>query len=62
MEELKIYKGRGKAEMRDEFLDFINLVFGFNGNDKDFLKTPPSCTKRSMPPAKTIMWSRKTEG
>ena len=50
MEETKIYKGRGKAEMRDDFLDFINLVFGFNGNEKDFLKTLPKLYKEEYCP------------
>ena len=41
MEETRIYKGRGTAEMLDDYLDFINLVFGFNGTDDDFLQLLP---------------------
>lgn len=29
-----IYKGRGNAEMYDDYMDFINYVFGFNGNEQ----------------------------
>lgn len=36
-----IYKGRGNAEMYDDFMDFINYVFGFNGNNRDFKKLLP---------------------
>jgi len=50
MDNLKIYKGRGSADMRDDFLDFINLVFGFNGNDKDFLKLLPKLYKEEYNP------------
>ncbi len=35
------YIGRGNAAMRDEYLDFINYVFGFNGREKDFVKLLP---------------------
>ena len=31
-----IYAGRGNASMHDEYLDFINYVFGFNGREQDF--------------------------
>lgn len=46
----EIYKGRGNASMRDDFLDFINLVFGFNGNDEDFLKLLPKLYKEQYQP------------
>lgn len=36
-----IYKGRGNAEMYDDYMDFINYVFGFNGNEQDFKKLLP---------------------
>jgi len=32
----ELYFGRGNASQRDDYLDFINLVFGFNGNEKAF--------------------------
>ncbi len=32
----EIYFGRGNASMYDEYMDFINYVFGFNGNERDF--------------------------
>ncbi|MBQ8402497.1 MAG: GNAT family N-acetyltransferase [Clostridia bacterium] len=50
MEELQIYKGRGTADMRDDYLDFINYVFGFNGNDEDFLKLLPKLYKEEYHP------------
>ena len=31
-----VYYGRGTPEMFDEYVDFINYVFGFNGNSSDF--------------------------
>ena len=46
----EIYKGRGNASMRDDFLDFINLVFGFNGSDEDFLKLLPKLYKEQYQP------------
>ena len=46
----EIYKGRGNASMRDDFLDFINLVFGFNGDDEDFLKLLPKLYKEQYQP------------
>ena len=36
-----IYIGRGTPEMRDDLLDFLNLAFGMNGNDRDLLKWLP---------------------
>ena len=50
MSDIKIYKGRGTADMREDFLDFINLVFGFNGRDKDFLKFLPKLYKEEYAP------------
>ena len=32
---------RGRPEEREAFLDFINLVFGYNGRENDFLKLLP---------------------
>lgn len=41
MAETIIYKGRGNPEMYDDYMDFINYVFGFNGNEQDFKKLLP---------------------
>ena len=61
MEEMQIYKGRGTADMRDDYLDFINLVFGFNGHDKDFLKLLPKLYKEEYKQfilEKNKLWQR----
>ena len=50
MSEIKIYKGRGSAEMRDDYIDFINYVFGFNGNSSDFPKLLPKLYKPEYHP------------
>lgn len=50
-----IYKGRGNAEMYDDYMDFINYVFGFNGNEQDFKKLLPSSTIPNATPAITTM-------
>lgn len=36
-----IYYGRGSKEHFDDYMDFINYVFGFNGNESDFKKLLP---------------------
>jgi len=36
-----IYKGRGTPELYDDLMDFLNYVFGFNGNEQDFKKLLP---------------------
>lgn len=48
--ETKIYKGRGNGIDREDYLDFINYVFGFNGNDTDFLKLLPKLYKPEYSP------------
>ena len=45
-----IYKGRGNASMHADFVDFINYVFGFNGNDQDFIKLLPKLYKPEYHP------------
>lgn len=50
MSEPVIYKGRGSAEMRDDYIDFINYVFGFNGNGEDFPKLLPKLYKPEYHP------------
>ena len=51
MSEPVIYKGRGNPEMYDDFMDFINYVFGFNGNESDFKKLLPKLYKPEYDPA-----------
>lgn len=46
-----IYYGRGTAEMFDEYMDFINYVFGFNGNSNDFKTLLPKLYKYEYKPA-----------
>ena len=46
----EMYFGRGNASMRDDYLDFINLVFGFNGNERDFMKILPNLYKEEYDP------------
>ncbi len=46
----EMYFGRGNASMRDDYLDFINYVFGFNGHDKDFLQMLPNLYKEEYDP------------
>ena len=47
----EIYYGRGTAEMFDDYMDFINYVFGFNGNSSDFKKLLPKLYKYDYKPA-----------
>lgn len=47
----KIYCGRGNAEMYDDYMDFINYVFGFNGNSSDFKKLLPKLYRPEDDPA-----------
>lgn len=46
-----IYYGRGTAEMFDDYMDFINYVFGFNGDSNDFKKLLPKLYKYEYEPA-----------
>ncbi len=41
----EIYKGRGNSAMREDYIDFINYVFGFNGTKDDFVKLLPKLYK-----------------
>ncbi|MBR4205272.1 MAG: GNAT family N-acetyltransferase [Clostridia bacterium] len=45
-----IYKGRGAPEMYDDLMDFMNYVFGFNGDDRDFKKLLPKLYKPEYDP------------
>jgi len=40
-----VYIGRGSAENHQDFVDFINYVFGFNGDESDFIKILPKLYK-----------------
>lgn len=40
-----IYIGKGSEKYYDEYMDFINYVFGFNGNTSDFKKLLPKLYK-----------------
>lgn len=50
MNEPIIYKGRGYPEMYDDLMDFMNYVFGFNGNSSDFKKLLPKLYNRDCDP------------
>ena len=47
----KTYFGRGNAGMYDDYMDFINYVFGFNGNSSDFKKLLPKLYRPDDDPA-----------
>ena len=47
----QVYFGRGNSELYDEYIDFINYVFGFNGNSHDFKKLLPKLYRRELNPA-----------
>lgn len=46
-----VYYGRGTAEMFNDYMDFINYVFGFNGDSSDFKKLLPKLYKYEYEPA-----------
>lgn len=46
-----IIYGRGTHEQFDDYVDFINYVFGFNGNDSDFIKLLPKLYRPELAPA-----------
>lgn len=48
--EKNIYVGKGSEEYYDEYIDFINYVFGFNGNANDFKKLLPKLYKPEYNP------------
>lgn len=51
MNDNQIYFGRGTREMFDDYMDFINYVFGFNGDSQDFKKLLPKLYKYEYEPA-----------
>lgn len=50
-EEKTLYVGKGNASMQDEYVDFINYVFGFNGCEKNFYNLLPKLYKPEYDPA-----------
>jgi hypothetical protein len=50
MSDSLFYKGRGTPEMYDDLMDFMNYVFGFNGDDRDFVKLLPKLYKPEYDP------------
>lgn len=48
-----IYHGRGDERLYDDYLDFINYVFGFNGNSEDFRKLLPKLYGREDKPVES---------
>lgn len=49
----EIYNGRGSDRLYDDYMDFINYVFGFNGNSQDFRKLLPKLYRREDRPAES---------
>jgi len=47
----EIYLGRGTYEQFDEYIDFLNYVFGYNGNTNDMKKLLPKLYRRELSPA-----------
>ena len=47
----EIFYGRGTREQFDDYVDFINYVFGFNGSDSDFIKLLPKLYRPECAPA-----------
>lgn len=47
------YFGKGNASLYDEYMDFINYVFGFNGNTNDFKKLLPKLYKEENHPCES---------
>ena len=45
-----VYSCKGDPTMQDEYMDFINYVFGFNGNGSDFYKLLPKLYKKEYNP------------
>lgn len=50
MENKEIYVGRGLPQMREELIEFLNLCFGFDGKEKDFIKLLPKLYKEQYCP------------
>lgn len=47
----ELYLGRGTYEQFDEYIDFLNYVFGYNGNTNDMKKLLPKLYRRELAPA-----------
>ncbi len=48
---MQIYYGKGIGVNREELVDFLNLVFGFNGYDHGFMQLLPCLYKEEYDPA-----------
>ncbi len=48
---MQIYYGKGTGVDREELVDFLNLVFGFNGYDNGFMHFLPCLYKEQYDPA-----------
>ncbi len=48
-----IYHGRGNEELYEDYIDFINYVFGFNGDSGNFIKLLPKLYKPEYEPVKS---------
>lgn len=49
--EIVVRHGKGDISMQDDYMDFINYVFGFNGTTSDFYKLLPKLYKPEFNPA-----------
>ncbi len=49
----RIWFGRGSESMYDDYIDFINYVFGFNGKTHDFKKLLPKLYRPEYKPAES---------
>lgn len=47
----ELYIGRGNTELFDDYMDFLNYVFGFDGRENDFKKLLPKLYKKEYDPA-----------
>ena len=50
MSEIKVTHCKGNISMQDDYMDFINYVFGFNGSTSDFYKLLPKLYKPEYDP------------
>ena len=51
MENTNVKCQKGSVEQYEDFLDFINYVFGFNGSENDFVKLLPKLYRKEKNPA-----------
>jgi len=46
----ELFRGKGSPEMREELIDFLDLVFGFTGKENNFMKLHPKLYKAEYHP------------